>query len=128
MKIFIVDDEIEMIDYYVDALEMDDHVIVGTAANGEEAVKKYPELAERPDIVLMDHRMPIKNGMEATREILQMDSDAKVIIASADHSVKNEAIRIGAIEFKQKPFSLDELLINIKKFEVQGSNQLIVDS
>lgn len=113
MNIFIVDDEAELVDFYINAVELDGHIVVGTAADGEEAVKKYFELKQRPDIVLMDHRMPIKNGIEATAEILNVDADARIIIASADRSIRDDALMAGAIEFKQKPFSLDKLLMNI---------------
>lgn len=63
----------------------------------------------------MDHRMPGKNGLEATREIMKMDGKPKVIFASADKSVREEAISLGARSFKSKPFSLEKLCSNIKK-------------
>ncbi len=59
--------------------------------------------------------MPIKNGIETTKEILQIDSNAKIIFTSADESVKKEALAIGASSFKDKPFDIKFLISNIRK-------------
>ena len=112
-KIFIVEDEIDLMELYIDALEISGHEIIGSAANGAEAVEKYSKLETRPDVIIMDHRMPLKSGIEATREILQIDPSAKVIFASADKSVESEARSLGIAAFKTKPFSLERLLRNI---------------
>ncbi len=59
--------------------------------------------------------MPVKHGIEATREILQINEDAKIIVASADDSVKESATKLGVIIFKTKPFTNEKLINNIKK-------------
>ena len=56
----------------------DDLCIVGEASNGAEAVRHVRELA--PDVVLMDVRMPVLDGIEATRAIAASGSEAKIII------------------------------------------------
>ena len=114
-KIFIVEDENDLMEFYIDALELSGHEIVGFAVNGLEAVEKFSKLETRPDVIIMDHRMPVKSGVEATREILQIDPSAKVIFASADKSIEYEARALGAVAFKTKPFSLERLLKNIDK-------------
>jgi len=77
----------------------------------------YNRFSTKPDIILMDHRMPIKNGIEATKEIFQNSSDIKqkIIFISADRSIKETALSIGVISFKNKPFSLERLFNNIEK-------------
>jgi len=114
-RIFIVEDEEDLMEYYVEALEISGHEVVGCAGNGAEAVDKFSKLRVKPDVIIMDHRMPIKSGIDATREILAMDPGAKVIFASADKSVENEARALGVISFKPKPFNLEKLLTNIDK-------------
>ena len=66
-------------------------------------------------INIMDHRMPVKNGIDALKEILNIDDRTMVIFASTDTSVKNEALSLGAHSFKQKPFDIEYLILIIKK-------------
>jgi len=89
--------------------------VVGIANNGEEAVLIYKSFLEKPHIILMDHRMPIKNGIDATKEILQIDNHSKIIFTSADTNIREEALSIGAVSFKDKPFTIERLINNIKK-------------
>ena len=76
--------------------------IVGTACDGEEALALVERL--RPDVVLMDLRMPHLNGVEATRRLTESGSDAKVVVLTTyadDHSVI-QALRAGACGFLTK--------------------------
>jgi len=82
---------------------------------GEEAVSLYKQFVEKPSVIIMDHRMPVKNGIDALKEILNINDHAIVIFASADASVKKEALSLGAHSFKQKPFDIEYLISNIKK-------------
>ena len=91
------------------------HKILAVANNGEEAVQKYKNLPEKPDIIIMDHRMPIKNGIDATEEILEINKDAKIIFASADKDAREKAEKMGVLSFKTKPFSNEKLIRNIEK-------------
>ena len=63
----------------------------------------------------MDQRMPEKTGLEASEEILDLDRNVKIIFVSADSSIKEEALSIGAFSFWVKPFILDQLLDEINK-------------
>jgi two-component system chemotaxis response regulator CheY len=81
------------------------------AFNGEEAVELYKKLNKRPDICLMDYRMPVKNGIEAAKEILEINKEAKIIFLTADKNVREEVLLLGIKKFLIKPFSL-EILIN----------------
>ena len=84
--------------------------------NGVEAVQRYFQVLERgikPALVLMDHRMPVKNGLEAAKEILEKDGSAKILFVSADISVRGEAMGIGAVGFLEKPVLVGRLLSKI---------------
>jgi len=59
--------------------------------------------------------MPIKNGLEATKIILELDKNSKIIFISADYSVKSNALAIGAIDFVKKPFDYEVLIETINK-------------
>ncbi|MEV6033355.1 response regulator transcription factor [Nonomuraea sp. NPDC052116] len=84
--------------------------VVGEAANGREAVERASAL--RPDVVLMDVRMPVMNGLEATRELLSRDGAPKVLILTTfdlDDYVY-EALRAGASGFLLKDASAAQLV------------------
>lgn len=115
IKIFIVEDDRALRTLYQKALNLNGYKVIGTADNGLEAVKMFKNFPEKPDIVLMDHRMPIKSGMEAAKEILEIDNSAKIIFVSADETIKEEALLNGAVSFKDKPFTLRRLMNNIEK-------------
>ncbi|MHA2180852.1 MAG: response regulator [Promethearchaeota archaeon] len=115
VKIFIVDDDQSLQRLYILILEEAGFEIIDTAYNGKIAVEKFISLKEKPDIILMDHRMPIKNGLDAMTEILEIDIHGKVIFASADISIKQKALSSGACEFLDKPFNMNKLLQVIQK-------------
>jgi len=115
VSIFIVEDDESLLNLYKKALSLNGHEVIASAKDGEEAINTYKNLNKKPDIILMDHRMPVKSGLEAAREILAMDGDVNIIFASADKSVKKEAISLGVKSFKDKPFTLDRLFKNIEK-------------
>jgi len=90
-----------------------DMVVVGQAANGAEAVERCRELA--PDVVLMDVRMPVMDGLEATREILSnanYEPGTRVLVLTTfdlDEYVY-DALRAGASGFMLKDAPAAELL------------------
>ena len=59
-------------------------------------------------MILMDYRLPKMNGLEAAKAILRKRPAIKIIISTADDSIREEAVSAG-MTFLQKPFSLDEL-------------------
>ena len=87
--------------------------MAGVAEDGEEAVSMFKSFLEKPKVILMDHRMPEKTGLEASEEILEFDKKVKIIFVSADTSIREKALSIGAFSFWKKPFTLDELIQQI---------------
>lgn len=96
-------------------LETEGFDIIGKAYNGLEAVEMFKTFSKKPDVIIMDHRMPVMTGLDAAKEILEIDNTMKIIFATADSFIKEEAKAIGANSFKNKPFSADKLIRNIKK-------------
>ena len=101
--------------FYKEIIEESGFEVAEIAKNGEEAVSMYKHFVEKPSIIIMDHRMPVKNGIDALKEILKIDNRVLVIFASADTSVREEALSLGVHSFKQKPFDIEHLISNIKK-------------
>jgi CheY-like chemotaxis protein len=113
-KIFIVDDDRAIIRLYKMILGQKGFNNVVFAHNGREAIEKYEKFRKKPQIIIMDHRMPILNGIDAMKHILKMNKGPKIIFASADSSVRKRAISQGAYDFLNKPFDIDDLLKTIK--------------
>ncbi len=109
LSIMIVDDEEMLHELYGKLLELKGSRVVASAFNGEEAVEMYRGMETRPDLVLMDHRMPVMSGIEAMREILEMDPDAQVVFLTADATVAEHAMAMGAADVLLKPFRMDVL-------------------
>jgi two-component system chemotaxis response regulator CheY len=114
-SILIVDDAAFMRMMIKDILSKNGFEIAGEAANGAEAVEKFKELS--PDLVTMNITMPEMDGIQALKEIKQIDSGAKVIMCSAmgQRSMVIDAIQSGAKDFIVKPFQADRVLEAIKK-------------
>lgn len=106
IKVLIVDDSAtarQLFSYIVN--DADDMTVVGTANNGEEAVQQVENL--QPDVVLMDVRMPVMDGVAATREIMTYHPTPIVVMStSVDESkdgISFQAVRAGALMVVPKP-------------------------
>ncbi len=86
--------------------------VVGEASNGEEAVRMTEK--DGPDVVLMDARMPVMGGIEATRRIKEQYPDIHVIMLSLYTAYRLKAMAAGAAAFLVKGGSSQELLETIK--------------
>ena len=117
-KIFIIDDDTDIVLLFEQYLVIEGHKIVAKAYNGEEAIEIFKNLQYKPDIILMDNRMPLKNGLETTKEFLKIKSDSRIIFVSADYTVINKALKIGAIDFLEKPVDLHTLISMIEKYTI----------
>lgn len=122
LRIMIVDDHravhkalAEMIDF------VSDFDLVAQASNGQEAVELCRE--HYPDVVLMDVVMPIMDGVEATRQILEMNPKTRVIALSSfqDNDSVNAMLRNGALGYVLKNASVDEME-NIIRTVYQGKS------
>ncbi|WP_230972487.1 response regulator [Archaeoglobus neptunius] len=86
-----------------------------TATNGEEAVRLYRIF--KPELVLMDIAMPVMDGVEATKEILKFDPEAKIIGISAYIRRRGqELLDAGAKEVIEKPFTRKKLIETVEKY------------
>lgn len=88
--------------------------VVGEASNGEEVLHLAKKL--KPDVVLMDVRMPVMDGVEATRRLHQTQPDCRVIMLTTfdDDEYVFEALREGAIGYLLKDISADKLFEAIR--------------
>lgn len=78
------------------------------ADDGNQMVHAVLEEGIHPDLILMDYRMPVMNGLEAAAKIKEARPLIKIIIVTADDSVRGEVTAAGLL-FIQKPFSIQAL-------------------
>lgn len=107
-RILIVDDEKNIrltLTQTLETLELD----IDTAVNGEEALDKIT--SNDYQLILLDLKMPGMDGMDVLKRISESRPDMKVIIITAHGSIDAavEAMKLGAVDFIQKPFAPDEI-------------------
>lgn len=109
-RILIAEDERDIRDLIEFTLKFAGHEVF-KAANGAEAVEQAPEV--KPDLILMDVRMPRMTGYEACRELKQIDDvkDIPVVFLSAKgQDVEMQTgLEAGAVAYILKPFAPDDL-------------------
>jgi DNA-binding NarL/FixJ family response regulator len=106
----------------------EDIQVVGLAKNGEEALEKAAEL--EPDIVLMDVHMPVMDGVEATRRLIEARPGVKILILSTydEDEYVRKALKLGAAGYLLKDISPTELIASIRALKsgaVQISPQIV---
>ena len=115
IKILIVDDQKLLRESLKNIIEHDDEIdVAGCAENGYEALRMCDELL--PDLVLMDIKMPVCDGVEGTKLIKARYSNIKVIILTTfdDDENVSRALEIGADGYILKDVSPEELILIIK--------------
>ena len=122
IRLLLVDDQRLMRDGLRILLELEsDFEVIGEAEDGTRALECYQQLT--PDVVLMDIRMPVMDGVEATRRLRAFDPNAKVIILTTfdDNAYIFEGLRAGALGYLLKDVSGEELADAIRKVAAGGS-------
>lgn len=109
-RVLVVDDSKFMRRLYVELLEQSPLEVIAEATTGVEGVDAYRE--HDPDLVVMNIRMPILDGIEATEEILSEDPDATVVVCTG---IKQEekmkaALAAGATTYITKPFQRENFV------------------
>ncbi|MEZ0329119.1 MAG: PhnD/SsuA/transferrin family substrate-binding protein [Dissulfuribacterales bacterium] len=112
--ILIVDDEDAIRSLVRQALESAEYKVL-EAENGEKALKLYETQSQKIDLVVLDLNMPGMSGHECLQRLLEMNRNARVLVASgySDKGMENMVISQGATGFLSKPFKLDVLLKKI---------------
>ena len=113
--VLLVDDHEMMRDGLREALERSElFQVVGEAGDGAAAVAEAQRL--RPDVIIMDVIMPIKDGIDACREIMEILPDIKVLVltASMEEDAVVEAAAAGAIGYLQKFYGMERLLQTVQ--------------
>ena len=114
-RVLVCDDAIFMRTMITDILSGAGYDVVGEAETGLQAIERYREL--NPDLVTMDIVMPDMGGIDAVREIVKQDPNAKILMCSAmgQQALVVEAIQAGAKDFVVKPFQPSRVLEAVQR-------------
>jgi DNA-binding NtrC family response regulator len=116
-SILLVDDEEKIIKTLGRALREEGHEVVASAS----AVEAQRLLGERAfDVLVVDNRMPERSGLEIVRDLAAVTTEGErpqVVMMTAHASVESAiaAMKLGAFDYLQKPFEVDELLVVVRK-------------
>jgi DNA-binding NarL/FixJ family response regulator len=110
VRTLLADDHKLFAESLMAVLSEDERVeVVGIAANGQEAVDLAAEL--QPDVILMDLRMPVMDGLEATRRIRETGMPVQILLLTGTETAveASDATEAGATAFLRKERGVDEL-------------------
>jgi DNA-binding response OmpR family regulator len=110
IQIAIVEDEVEIVNILKKFFSIRGIPVCYIANNGNDAVEMFRRSLPRPDVILLDNRLPVKNGLIVAREMMSIDPGVKIIFLSADAHVEKEALASGAVLFIKKPSSLQTII------------------
>lgn len=107
----MVDDDEDTVDVFKDYLKIKGVDVVGTGSNGKEAFDLFQEL--KPDILILDMKMPEYDGKYAIDKIKKHDPNAKIIVVTGYHDYELAEGEVSAIFYK--PYEIDEIMASMKK-------------
>lgn len=116
-KILVVDDSRIFRNILHSTLTEKNYDVIGMSANGQEALDFLKDAAVKPDIITLDITMPVLDGMDTLKIISENYPEIKVIMVSASGQKNKvmDALKIGAVDFIQKPFDTNEIGIIISR-------------
>jgi DNA-binding NtrC family response regulator len=123
-KVLLVDDEPEFVQVLSQRMESRG-VGVDTAASGREALEKVR--GRSYDAIILDLAMPEMDGIETLKRLLEDNPDLQVVLLTGYATLEKgvEAIKLGAMDFLEKPAEIQELMEKIRK--AQANRMLIVE-
>ena len=113
-RILVVDDE-RLVRWGLGQALEEVGYLVGQAADAAEAVRVFG--AEIPDLVLLDYKLPDRNGVEVLRDLRRIAPEVPVVMITAHASVSGavEAMKEGAYDYIGKPFEIDEVIQTVAR-------------
>ena len=115
IKLLIVDDDALTRDGLKAGLSAEDGFIIQEAGDGYKALEYFKD--DKPDVVLLDLRMPSLDGIETMRKLKDLDNSVPIVIMTAygDIPTAVEAMKTGAYDFTVKPPKLSQLRATLKR-------------
>ncbi len=122
--ILVVDDEPMVLDLFQRILSKERYTLL-TASNGKQALELVRK--KRPDLVILDLKLPDMSGIETLRRINRLSENTEVIIITGYGAMKTAkiAMKLGAYDYITKPFDISDIKALIKDALSPASDSLI---
>lgn len=122
MKILVAEDEANILEMYKIVLQSEGHEVVLTK-DGEECMKAYKAKLDSSteighpafDLLILDHRMPKKTGLEVANEVLAICPSQEILMMTAYAGVLDISDNLHRMNVMQKPFDVEQFIALIKK-------------
>ena len=112
-RVTVVDDDKDTVDIFSEFLKIYGIEVVGTGHNGKQAIELYKEL--KPDITILDMKMPEYDGKYAIDGIKEINPDAHIIVVTGFSEYSKADLQVDALFYK--PYEINEILKAIKKIK-----------
>nr|NHJ88048.1 response regulator [Asgard group archaeon] len=106
LKIMIVEDDPLIRQLFQQILSEKGYNVICVVADGDEALKQYHKLAEKPDLIILDFRIPKKNGIQVSQEILAYNESTDILMISGDPLFDQRAVLSRGVNVLQKPVDI----------------------
>lgn len=116
----VIDDDVDVRELFVELLQMNNVVIVGTGSNGKDALDLYK--THHPDITFIDYLMPQYDGIYGIKMINEYDPDAKIVMVSGSY-FEQGVLGASVVAIIKKPIEMSEVIDVMNKI---GSTKKII--
>jgi CheY-like chemotaxis protein len=128
LKILVAEDEPEILQIYKIVLEDEGHEVVITK-DGEECIRVYKDMLDKStelgnpafDLLILDHRMPKKTGLQVANEVLAISPSQEILMMTAYAGLLDLSDNLHKMNVMQKPFDLDDFISLIKKLVAKAT-------
>jgi CheY-like chemotaxis protein len=128
LKILVAEDEPEILQIYKVVLESEGHEVVLTK-DGEECMRAYKDMLDKStelgnpafDLLILDHRMPKKTGLQVANEVLAISPSQEILMMTAYAGLLDLSDNLHKMNVMQKPFDLDDFISLIKKLVAKAT-------
>lgn len=114
--VFLIEDDQDIRSSIIEVLE-DEGIPIDWATNGEEAMEKLLAAKYKPSLILLDLRLPVKDGFQFRAEQLGNPQLAHipVVVISADGKLEEKTENLGATDLLKKPVDIEQLVNTVRK-------------
>ncbi len=124
IKVLVADDNQElakMLQTTVNSVE--GYQVIAIGADGASALGLY--IKHKPEVVFLDIKMPIMNGIECAKEILDINSDCIIIFSTAHEQYMKDAFELYAFDYMLKPYKIDRVKSTLRRIKGLLDNEVL---